>query len=134
MANVKSVTQATFSEEVLKSDRKVVVDFWAPWCGPCRYVAPEVEKLAARHPDIKVVKLNVDEAPLIANSYGIMGIPTVALFSSGNLVARVVGAMPVERIEQQLGLGQGGSAPTPDSEATAESEDEALEERSEATG
>ncbi len=133
MADVKSVTQATFSEEVLKADRKVVVDFWAPWCGPCRYVAPEVEKLAARHPEIKVVKLNVDEAPLIANSYGIMGIPTVALFSGGNLVARVVGAMPVERIEQQLGLGPGGSQASSGSETTAE-EDEDFEKRSEAAG
>ncbi|MER3396580.1 MAG: thioredoxin [Acidimicrobiia bacterium] len=120
MANVESVTQATFSEEVLKSEKKVVVDFWAPWCGPCRYVAPEVEKLARRHPDIKVVKLNVDEAPLIANSYGIMGIPTIGLFAGGNMVARVVGAMPVEQIEQQLGLPPGDE--TVDSTGDAEKE------------
>ena len=104
MPEPKAVTQATFTEEVLKSEQRVVVDFWAPWCGPCRYVAPEIEKLAARHPDIKVVKLNVDEAPLIANTYRIMGIPTIGLFSNGNLVRRVVGAMPVEEIEAQLGL------------------------------
>lgn len=111
MASVQSVTQATFSEKVLKSPEKVVVDFWAPWCGPCRYVAPEVEKLARRHPDITVLKLNVDEAPLIANSYGIMGIPTIGLFAGGNLVARVTGAMTVEQIEQQLGLPPGSEQP-----------------------
>ncbi len=125
MSSVESVNQATFSEEVLKSNKKVVVDFWAPWCGPCRYVAPEVEKLAKRHPDIKVVKLNVDEAPLIANTYGIMGIPTIGLFSGGNLVSRVVGAMPVERIEQQLGLPPGSESAEKAERPEASSEDSA---------
>lgn len=120
MPGPMAVTQASFADEVLKSDKQVVVDFWAPWCGPCRYVAPEIEKLAMRHPEIKVVKLNVDEAPLIANTYGIMGIPTIGLFSGGTMIRRVVGAMPVEQIEKQLGLEPPASTPSPDAEGGEE--------------
>lgn len=104
MAEVKPVTQADFTEEVLKAESNVVVDFWAPWCGPCRMVSPEVEKLADRHPEVKVVKMNTDEAPLIATTYNIQGIPTIGLFNGGSMVARAVGAQTVDRLEQALGL------------------------------
>lgn len=104
MAAVADVQQADFSAEVLKSEKKVLVDFWAPWCQPCRFVGPEVEKLAERYPDLKVVKLNVDEAPLISTTYGIQSIPTIGLFDGGSMVRRVTGAMPAERLEVELGL------------------------------
>lgn len=104
MSSVKEVSQADFSTEVLQSDKKVVVDFWAEWCQPCRMVAPEIEKLATRNPDVKVVKLNVDEAPLISTTYGIQGIPMIGLFNGGKLVRRSVGAKGVDMIERELGL------------------------------
>lgn len=104
MGSVKEVTQSDFSTEVLQADTKVVVDFWADWCQPCRMVAPEVEKLAQRNPDIKVVKLNVDDAPLISTTYGIQGIPMIGLFNEGELVRRSVGAKGVDLIERELGL------------------------------
>lgn len=104
MSDVKAVEQSDFTTEVLNSDSKVVVDFWAPWCQPCKIVGPEVEKLATRNPEVKVVKMNVDDAPLIATTYNIAGIPTIAMFNGGDLVARSVGAKQVDMIERELGL------------------------------
>lgn len=96
---------ATFDTEVLQSTVPVVVDFWAEWCGPCRMVGPELEKLADAHGDaVKVVKVDVDANRKIAKRYGIRGIPTIALFRDGKAVATSVGAKPRAAIEADLGL------------------------------
>jgi len=96
---------ATFEIEVLQSTVPVVVDFWAEWCGPCRTVGPELEKLAEAHGDaLKVVKVDVDANGTIAGRYGIQGIPTIALFRNGEVVASSVGAKPYAAIEAELGL------------------------------
>ncbi len=95
----------TFDTEVLHSTIPVVVDFWAEWCGPCRMVTPELEKLADAHAgELKVVKVDVDANRTIAGQYGIQGIPTIALFRDGQAVARSVGAKPRAAIEADLGL------------------------------
>ena len=95
----------TFDAEVLQSTVPVVVDFWAAWCGPCRMVAPELEALAADRDDVKVVKVDVDANPHVAAQYDIRGIPTIALFHKGQVVATSVGAKPRRAIEADLGLG-----------------------------
>ena len=104
MANaIKTLDQASFSEEIATSDKPVVVDFWAEWCGPCRAVAPEVEALAQQYGDaIKVVKVDVDANPTIAARYGIQGIPTLKLFRDGKDVATTVGAKRRAAIESDL--------------------------------
>ena len=88
----KAVTDATFEAEVLQSDRPVIVDFWAPWCGPCRQISPLLDEIAAQHAEISVVKLNTDENPQVTARYGITGLPTVAVFISGELVKMITGA------------------------------------------
>ncbi|OGI20675.1 MAG: thioredoxin [Candidatus Melainabacteria bacterium RIFCSPHIGHO2_02_FULL_34_12] len=95
MANVGEVTDATFEAEVLKAKLPVLVDFWAPWCGPCRAVAPVVEEIANEYDGkLKVLKLNTDENPRTAQSYRISGIPSLMVFKNGQPVEQVVGAVP----------------------------------------
>lgn len=93
--HVHEVTDASFAEEVLNAELPVVVDFWAPWCGPCLQVAPILESIAAEHTEsIKIVKVNVDENPATAQRYGVTSIPTLAVISDGELVKQMVGAKP----------------------------------------
>ena len=92
------VNKNNFQEEVLNSDKPVLVDFWAPWCGPCRMVLPIIEEIAEENEDIKVVKINVDEDPELANQFGVMTIPTLYVFNNGQAVNHRSGAMPKEQI------------------------------------
>lgn len=89
---------SNFSEEVMKSDKPVLVDFWSPRCGPCRQVVPIVEKIAEEHSDIKVVKVNVDEEMDLARQFKIMSIPTLMVFRDGEVTNKAVGAMPEDQI------------------------------------
>lgn len=113
--NIKDVTDATFEAEVLNNDKPVIVDFWAVWCGPCKMVAPEMEKLAAKYAGVvDVVKVNVDENPRLSQAFGIMSIPTIACFKPGEQPQGVVGFKPAEVLEQAFGL-TGLAASTPNS-------------------
>ena len=99
MGNVKAVTDKDFTEVVLQHDKPVVVDFWAEWCGPCRLVAPVLEEIAEKHGDkITVVKLNVDENPETAAAYRVTSIPTLNVYSGGEVVKQVIGAQPKARL------------------------------------
>lgn len=95
MSSAAAVTDASFEQDVLKSDLPVLIDFWAPWCGPCRMVAPIVDEIATEFEGkIKVFKLNTDENPNVASQYGIRSIPTLMLFKDGQKIETVVGAVP----------------------------------------
>ena len=100
-----AVTTETFEQEVLKSDKPVIVDFWAEWCGPCHAVSPVLDKIAEERSDeLRLVKVNIDEEPALAQKYGIVSIPTIVLFKGGEPAAAAIGAQPKGAIEKSLGL------------------------------
>ena len=99
------VTEATFEQEVLNSEKPVIVDFWAEWCGPCHAVAPVLERIAEERADeLKLVKVNIDEEQGLAIRYGVQSIPTILLFKGGEPAAAAIGAQPKTALERALGL------------------------------
>jgi thioredoxin 1 len=103
VGNIPAVTDAAFDADVLKSDKPVLVDFWAEWCGPCRQVAPILDEINAAHGDkITFLKMNVDENPVTPSSYRVTGIPTLAVFQNGEIVKTIVGAKPKAALLKEL--------------------------------
>jgi thioredoxin 1 len=103
-----AVTDQSFESEVLQSDKPVIVDFWAEWCGPCHAVAPVLDKIVdERNGDLKLVKVNIDEQPSLAARFGVQSIPTMILFKDGEPAAAAIGAQPKPALERALGLSQG---------------------------
>ena len=103
MANVQDVSDATFDAEVLQSSTPVLIDFWAPWCGPCRAIAPVVEELANEYAGkLKVVKMNVDDNQQTPSRYGVRGIPNLIVFKNGQVAEQIVGAVPKTRLTQAI--------------------------------
>jgi thioredoxin 1 len=105
MVEIKHVTDATFEDVVLKSERPVVVDFWAEWCGPCRMVAPEMQRLAEKYEgSVDVVKVDIDANPGLQRAFNIMSIPTIAFFNPGHQPMGVQGFRPLEQLEMHFNL------------------------------
>jgi thioredoxin 1 len=99
---INEVTDQNFQAEVLEGEKPVLVDFWAPWCGPCRIVQPHLEELAGEREDLRIVKLNVDDNPQTAARYGVMSIPTLLLFKQGRVAHQIIGALPKSRLVQEI--------------------------------
>jgi thioredoxin 1 len=113
MATIKEATDATFEELVLHNDKPTVVDFWAAWCGPCKMVAPEMEKLAEKYAGaVDVVKVDVDANPALSQAFNILSIPTIAFFKPGAQPQGVVGFRPLEQLEVQFGLAEFAQKPS----------------------
>jgi thioredoxin 1 len=105
-----AVTEQSFEEEVLQSEKPVIVDFWAEWCGPCHAVAPVLDRIVdERNGDLKLVKVNIDEQPALSQRYGVQSIPTMILFKDGEPAAAAIGAQPKPALERALGLADSDS-------------------------
>jgi thioredoxin 1 len=102
MSDLTNVTDSNFQAEVLEADKPTLVDFWAPWCGPCRVVAPVLEEIAAQRDDLRIVKLNVDENQRTAAQFGVLSIPTMILFKNGAPAKTIIGAYPKKKLEAEL--------------------------------
>jgi thioredoxin 1 len=103
MSDLKAVTDASFQQDVLESAKPVLVDFWAPWCGPCRMIAPILDQIAAEHPeDLEIVKVNIDENPEIAAKYGVLNIPMLNVYVQGQVAKTIVGAKPKRALLNDL--------------------------------
>ena len=100
--NLTDVTDTNFQAEVLESDKPVLVDFWAAWCGPCRVVAPVLEEIASERDDLRIVKLDVDANQQTAANYDVLSIPTMILFKNGQVAKKIIGAYPKKRLESEL--------------------------------
>ena len=100
--SINEVTDNNFQAEVLENDKPVLVDFWAPWCGPCRVIAPSLEEIAEEKDDLRIVKLNVDDNQATAARYQVMSIPTLILFKGGEPAHQIVGALPKSRLVQEI--------------------------------
>ena len=100
--NVIEFTDSNFQAEVLNSSEPVLVDFWAPWCGPCRMIAPVVEELASENSGVKIGKINIDDSPDAAQQYGVSSIPTLMIFKNGEIVDRFVGVKPKNQLQEAL--------------------------------
>ena len=99
---LQDVSDANFQAEVIESETPVLVDFWAPWCGPCRVVAPVLEEIAGERPDLRIVKLNVDDNQQTAAQFDVLSIPTMILFKNGQVAKKIIGAYPKRKLEAEL--------------------------------
>jgi len=99
---LQHVSDANFQAEVIESETPVLVDFWAPWCGPCRVVAPVLEEIAGERPDLRIVKLNVDDNQQTAAQFDVLSIPTMILFKNGQVAKKIIGAYPKRKLEAEL--------------------------------
>ena len=99
---ITNVTKENFDKEVMQAEGTVLIDFWAAWCGPCRMIAPAVEKIAEEHPEVKVCKINIDDEQELAIRYGVMSIPTLMVVKNGEIVNTAIGLRPKEEIEALL--------------------------------